>query len=111
MYQEHSKEGNAKTEELTSAVKELQGLLAEADKKYAKLETGVNEAKIKHDEVLTKKEETIADLDRRCRANEYKVAAPPLDRGRLQNKRWRREEGRQLVIIKSSCMSKISCYT
>ena len=38
----------------------------------------------------SKKEETIADLDRRCRANEYKVAAPPLDRGRLQKKRERR---------------------
>ena len=35
----------------------------------------------------SKKEETIADLDRRCRANEYKVAAPPLDRGRLQTKK------------------------
>ena len=62
LYQEHSKEGNAKTEELTSAVKELQGLLAEADKKYAKQEIEVNEAKNKQEEVLTKNEETIGAL-------------------------------------------------
>jgi len=68
LYQEHSKEGNAKTEELTSAVKELQGLLAEADKKYAKLETGVNEAKSKHEEVVTKKEETIGALKKELEA-------------------------------------------
>ena len=68
MYQEHSKEGNAKTEELTSAVKELQGLLAEADKKYAKLETEVNEGKSKQEEVLIKKEETIGALKKELEA-------------------------------------------
>ena len=68
MYQEHSKEGNAKTEELTSAVKELQGLLVDADKKYAKLETEVKEAKNKQDEVLSKKEETIGALKKELEA-------------------------------------------
>ena len=63
MYQEHSKEGNAKTEELTSAVKELQGLLAEADKKYAKLETEVNEGKSKQEEVLIKKDALKKELE------------------------------------------------
>ena len=68
LYQEHSKEGNAKTEELTSAVKELQGLLAEADKKYAKQEIEVKEAKNKQEEVLTKKEETIGALKKELEA-------------------------------------------
>ena len=63
MYQEHSKEGNAKTEELTSAVKELQGLLAEADKKYAQLETEVNEGKSKQEEVLIKKDALKKELE------------------------------------------------
>ena len=55
--------GNAKTEELTSAVKELQGLLAEADKKYAQLETEVNEGKSKQEEVLIKKDALKKELE------------------------------------------------
>jgi len=68
LYQEHSKEGNAKTEELASAVKELQGLLAEADKKYNKVEAESKEAKIKQEEVLAKKEETIGALKKELEA-------------------------------------------
>ena len=49
-------------------MKELQGLLAEADKKYAKLETEVKEAKNKQEEVLTKKDETIGALKKELEA-------------------------------------------
>ena len=49
LYQEHSKEGNSRTEELTAAVRELQGLLGEAREKVAGGEAEVAELKTKHE--------------------------------------------------------------
>ena len=49
LYQEHSKEDNSRTEELTAAVRELQGLLGEAREKVAGGEAEVAELKTKHE--------------------------------------------------------------
>ena len=49
LYQQHSREGNSRTEELTAAVRELQGLLGEAREKVAGGEAEVAELRTKHE--------------------------------------------------------------
>ena len=64
MYKEQGEENTAKTEELTNAVNSLQKMVREAGEKYGKLEEKLEAQKIKHQEELNVRGESITALRR-----------------------------------------------
>ena len=61
LYQEQSKEGSSKTEELSRAVREVQGLLQEAREGQAKVQAEREEG-TKHHQKLDNRQETVTAL-------------------------------------------------
>ncbi|XP_011301181.1 nucleoprotein TPR [Fopius arisanus] len=62
LYKGMSEEANAKAEEYTNAVKELQSIVEQATDQYGTLETAFAQFKLEHEEILAEKERRIEEL-------------------------------------------------
>ncbi|KAH0533753.1 nucleoprotein TPR [Cotesia glomerata] len=71
LYKGMADEANSKAEEFTNAVKELQDLLEQATEQYGALETECGQQKINYEELISQKDEKIAEMTKELeQANE-----------------------------------------
>ncbi|XP_074101656.1 nuclear basket protein megator [Cotesia typhae] len=71
LYKGMADEANSKAEEFTNAVKELQELLEQATEQYGALETECGQQKLNYEELISQKDEKIAEMTKELeQANE-----------------------------------------
>ncbi|CAD6228202.1 GSCOCG00006403001-RA-CDS [Cotesia congregata] len=71
LYKGMADEANSKAEEFTNAVKELQDLLEQATEQYGALETECGQQKLNYEELMSQKDEKIAEMTKELeQANE-----------------------------------------